>query len=74
METVLTLIPLLGILGIVIAVMNYLAVKKYDPGNEKMVAIADKIHAGAMVFLRREYMIIAIFMAVVFIALAASLP
>ncbi|NIS73804.1 MAG: sodium-translocating pyrophosphatase [Deltaproteobacteria bacterium] len=73
METVLTLIPLLGILGIVIAVMNYLAVKKYDPGNEKMVAIADKIHAGAMVFLRREYMIIAIFMAVVFIALAASL-
>lgn len=73
METVLILIPLLGILGMVIAVMNYFAVKKYDPGNEKMVAIADKIHAGAMVFLRREYMIIAIFMAVVFIALAATL-
>jgi K(+)-stimulated pyrophosphate-energized sodium pump len=73
METVLTLIPLLGILGMVIAVMNYFAVKKYDPGNEKMVAIADKIHAGAMVFLRREYTIIAIFMVAVFIALASTL-
>jgi K(+)-stimulated pyrophosphate-energized sodium pump len=73
MDTILMLIPLLGVLGMVIAVVNYFAVMKYDPGNEKMVIIADKIHKGAMVFLKREYSIIAIFMIVVFIALASTL-
>ena len=73
MTFILLLVPLLGIAGMYFAVKNYKAVKLYDPGDEKMVAIAEKIHQGAMVFLRREYTIIAIFMAVVFIALSASL-
>ncbi|RMG57468.1 MAG: sodium-translocating pyrophosphatase [Deltaproteobacteria bacterium] len=73
MEGVLKLIPFLGILGMVIAVVNYFSVKKYPPGNEKMVSIAEKIHLGAMVFLRREYSIVAIFMIIVFIALATTL-
>ncbi len=73
MNTIFLLIPLLGVLGMIIAIVNYFSVMKFDPGNEKMVVIADKIHLGAMVFLRREYTIIAGFMVVVFIALASTL-
>lgn len=61
--------PFLGIAGIAFAVWTYFGIRKYPPGNEKMRDIADKIHTGAMVFLRKEYSIIAIFMAVVFVAL-----
>ncbi len=73
MQALLFLVPLLGLAGMVIAVKNFNAMKKYDPGDEKMVNIAEKIHQGAMVFLRREYTIIAGFMVVVFIALAKTL-
>ena len=46
---------------------------KRDAGNEKMREIAEQIHAGAMVFLKREYMIIALFMIIVFIVLTVFL-
>jgi len=66
---VLTYVPWLGILGLCFAFLNLFLVLKSPVGNEKMKAIADKIHQGAMVFLKREYQIIAIFMVVVFIVL-----
>jgi len=62
-------IPFVGILGMIFAVWTYFIVRKAPAGNEKMQDIADKIHAGAMVFLRKEYSIIAIFMLIVFLAL-----
>ncbi|MCD4782586.1 MAG: sodium-translocating pyrophosphatase [Candidatus Eremiobacteraeota bacterium] len=61
--------PWIGIAGILFAVLTYFSVRKYSPGNKKMQDIADKIHLGAMVFLRKEYSIIAIFMVIVFLAL-----
>jgi len=69
----LTLIPWVGVVGMFFAVLNYLAVRKYSPGNEKMQSIAGKIHLGAMVFLKREYQLIAVFMIAVFIALSLLL-
>lgn len=62
-------IPALGILGMLFAVGTYFAIKKAPPGDEKMQKIADKIHLGAMVFLKKEYSIVAIFMLIVFLAL-----
>ncbi len=72
-NTLLQIAPWVGVFGIVVAIATYFAVLKHSPGNEKMVDIMRKVHAGAMVFLKREYTIIACFMVVVAIVLAAAL-
>ena len=66
-------IPVIGLIGLFFALLIYKIVTKKDAGNEKMRAIAEQIHTGAMVFLKREYGIIAIFMIVVFIVLTVFL-
>ena len=67
------LVPWLGILGVVIAVITYFDVRRKPAGNELMQKIANTIHHGAFVFLRREYQIIAIFIVVIFVVLAILL-
>jgi K(+)-stimulated pyrophosphate-energized sodium pump len=64
---------LFGIFGLLLAFIIYKYVISFSPGNDAMVAIMNKVHAGAMVFLKREYQIIAIFIAVVFLLLFFSL-
>ena len=59
-------IPLVGVFGMVIAVITFFALKKHDPGSELMQKIANRVYVGAMAFLKREYIIIAIFVIVVF--------
>jgi len=59
--------PILGVVGLVIAVLIYRFIVSQPAGNEKMQEIADAIHAGAMAFLKREYKVLAIFMVVVFV-------
>ncbi|MDP8222138.1 MAG: sodium-translocating pyrophosphatase [Candidatus Lernaella stagnicola] len=61
--------PLLGVYGLYYSWTVYQRIQAADPGDEKMTALAEKIHAGAMVFLKREYRILAIFIAVVFVLL-----
>ncbi len=56
---------LLGTLGLGGALYLYKAVKEYPGGEGSIAGIADQIHKGAMVFMRREYQILAIFCAVV---------
>lgn len=70
MEAYTVYFPYVGVLGIVFAFIAYFSMKKFPVGDEKMKDIAEKIHTGAMVFLKKEYSIIAIFMVLVFIALA----
>lgn len=68
----LNLIPysfIVGILGLVFALALYFVIKRYPRGNEKMIEISEAVHSGAMVFLKREYMYIFIFVAVMFILL-----
>ncbi|MEA3223404.1 MAG: sodium-translocating pyrophosphatase [Thermodesulfobacteriota bacterium] len=60
---------LLGIIGLVIALLMYASLKKKDPGNERMQDLSNQIHEGAMVFLKREYTILAIFVIIVFLLL-----
>ena len=66
-------LPVLGIIGLLFAGWTYFLVIRQSEGSSKMKEIAEAIHLGAMVFLRREYSVIAIFMAAVFIVLAKFL-
>jgi len=59
--------PLLGIVGLLLAWIIYVYVKKQSEGSEIMRDIAEMIHKGSMVFLRKEYSILVIFIAVVFL-------
>ncbi|MEE9591521.1 MAG: sodium-translocating pyrophosphatase [Thermodesulfobacteriota bacterium] len=62
--------PFLSIGGLVLALIIYLYVKRQPDGNEKMREISKMIHDGAMVYLKRQYSILVIFIVVVFVALA----
>jgi len=57
--------PVLGIGGLLSAGFVYSKVKQYSGGEGLVVKIGDQIHAGAMVFMNREYRILAMFVAVV---------
>jgi len=60
---------LLGIIGIIFAGILYLIIKRQPSGSEKMAELAETIHKGAMVFLKREYSILIPFLGVVFLLL-----
>jgi len=62
-----------GIIGLMIAFALYQTVKKYPAGQGKVIEIGEAIHMGAMVFMKREYAILAGFIVVVAILLAFSL-
>jgi len=57
--------PIFGIAGFAVAFMIFLWVKKQPPGTEKMQELEEMIHVGAMAFLKTEYSVLAIFIAVV---------
>ena len=70
--TILSLIPysfVVGLLGLLFALSLYFLIKKYPQGSELMKEIAEAVHSGAMIFLRREYTAIAIFVLIVFAVL-----
>ncbi|MCF8083889.1 MAG: sodium-translocating pyrophosphatase [Deltaproteobacteria bacterium] len=61
--------PFIGLLSLVIAWLIYGYVKKQDSGNALMKELEDAIHSGAMAFLRKEYSVLLVFIALVFIIL-----
>ena len=64
------LVPtLFGIIGLAAAWYIYRQVKKFPEGEDKVAEIAEAIHRGAMVFMRREYKMLALFCLVVIIVL-----
>ena len=68
-----TLAPYLGIVGLLCAGLIYLYIKKQPPGSEQMVEISEAIHDGAMAFLKREYSMLLVFIAIVFALLWISI-
>ena len=58
---------ILGVLSLVIAWAIYKYVKGQPNGTELMQDLEGSIHEGAMAFLKKEYSILVIFIAVVFI-------
>ena len=73
MDKLVTATPFLGALGLLFAGGLYWSVVRHSAGTDRMKEIADEIHTGAMAFLRREYSILFLFIAVVFILLGMSL-
>ncbi len=61
---------ILGVIGLLIAFVIYLYVKKQPSGSDLMIDLSEQIHAGAMTFLRREYTVLAVFVLVVAALLA----
>tara|TARA_B100000686_G_C16747181_1_gene950188 strand:- start:42 stop:2033 length:1992 start_codon:yes stop_codon:yes gene_type:complete len=62
-----------GIAGLLLAGIIYMWIGKQSPGNELMIKLAGQIRDGAMVFLKREYKILAIFVLVVFLTLSYAI-
>jgi len=63
----------LGILSLIIAYLIYRYVKKQPNGTPLMQELEDAIHTGAMAFLKREYSVLIIFIAIVFILLGVGI-
>lgn len=59
--------PVVGLVGLLVAYLIYLSLKKQPEGNSKMKEIATAISDGAMAFLFREYKVLFIFVAIVFV-------
>ncbi len=64
----------MGVLGLAVAAFYASQVLSADPGNEEMVRLMSVIRAGAMAFLRREYLAIAVFVALLTILIVIFLP
>ncbi|MDH3952423.1 MAG: sodium/proton-translocating pyrophosphatase, partial [Deltaproteobacteria bacterium] len=66
MENWVNYAPFFGVAGAIFAYFLFAYVKSFARGNETMIELEDMIHEGAMAFLKREYSILVIFIAVVF--------
>ena len=53
--------PVTGIIGLKIAAVIFVGINKRPAGEGKVLEIASKIQRGAMVFMRRELMLISLF-------------
>lgn len=54
-----------GAVGLIIALVTYLKLLKKTAGTDKMIAIGEEIHLGAMSFLKAEYRLLSVFVLVV---------
>lgn len=68
----LTLPPILGVVGLVIAFAIYTVMSRAPAGEGKIQGIAEQIHIGAMVFMHREYKLLLAFAAVLVVGILAS--
>ena len=61
MEILESLAPIIGLCGLICALIIFVINDRRSPGNEAMCAISNSIHDGAMAFLKREYSILLMF-------------
>jgi K(+)-stimulated pyrophosphate-energized sodium pump len=55
------IIPICALIGLLFAAISFRTMKKEGTGTEAMQKIASAIHTGAMVYLKRQYTYIAVF-------------
>ena len=72
MESLMYLIPLMGLLALIYSFIKSKWITKQDPGNEKMVEIAGYIRDGAIAFLKTEYKVLTVFVITVALLLGFS--
>lgn len=73
MERLLYLVPAVGVLTLLFAAYLAVKVRRADAGNDKMKEIAGAISEGAQAFLKSEYKILVIFVAVLFILIGVGI-
>jgi K(+)-stimulated pyrophosphate-energized sodium pump len=71
-ESVIYLIPVLGIVGLIVMAVKSAWVAKQDAGDPKMQELAGYIAAGAMAFLKAEWRVLSIFVVLAAILLGWS--
>jgi K(+)-stimulated pyrophosphate-energized sodium pump len=67
------LAPLCALIGLLFAAYSFWSMKKEGTGTELMQKIAGAIHLGAMVYLKRQYTAIAVFVVVLAMVLAVGI-
>ena len=72
-DSYLAIPPILGFVGLLVALGIYLIVNRFPEGNESVKKIGDQIHLGAMTFMKTEYLYLTIFAFVVIILVWLSL-
>ena len=73
MEMFLNVIPIFGVIALLFALSLAMKVSKQSEGTDRMKEIAAAISEGAQAFLRAEYKILVIFIAVVFVLIGFGL-
>ena len=73
MEMLLKLVPLFGVLALLFAAYLAAKVNKQEMGTDRMKEIAGAISEGAQAFLKAEYKILVVFIAVVFVLIGLGL-
>jgi len=73
MQSLTVVAPFLGLFGLFVAWLIFGYVKKQPNGSALMQELEGMIHDGAMAFLRREYTVLAFFIAIVFILLGIGI-
>src|SRR5688500_19269117 len=69
-DYVIYLVPALGILGLIVMAVKSAWVTKQDAGDAKMQELAGYISDGAMAFLKAEWKVLSIFVAITALLLA----
>ncbi len=69
METLVYLTPVVGVIGLLFALILALRINKRDPGTPRMQEISAAIHSGAKAFLFAEYKILVFFVLALFVAI-----
>ncbi|UCD39981.1 MAG: sodium-translocating pyrophosphatase [Candidatus Bathyarchaeota archaeon] len=70
---ILIIAPISGIASIITALYLYFYIKNQDPGTSKMKNISNAIREGAVAYLKRQYMTLAVFSAIMAILIAVFL-
>jgi K(+)-stimulated pyrophosphate-energized sodium pump len=74
MDKTLLITPALGVVGMVVAYLIYRFVRDQPAGEGKTAVLAEKIHSGAMIFMRQEVKVMSIFAVVIGVALIFKDP
>ncbi len=67
MESLIYIVPVVGVAALLFALMLANKINKVEVGNERMQEISSYIQEGSMAFLTREYKSLVVFAAVVFV-------
>ena len=73
MDFAIVVAPIVGIVALIFAYFKANSIGKINPGNDRMKEIASYIEEGAMAFLKREYIVLSIFVIALFIILTFTI-